>query len=160
MGSRKRTRTNFSRRATRPIDKEIIGINTLVNSTVGVLSLRTATFPGTVVGLRWNFTVRNVSQVADQFVRWAIVLLKEGEVQGNLSSGNGGAFYQPEQNVMAFGSVTVLSATSASDRVYIFISSTKSMRKMMGGDQIVFLFQGTNDGASDCQGQIQHFYKT
>ncbi len=158
--SRKRNRNNFTRRSTpRPIDKNIKIINIVIGSSTSIQALVVATFPCTIVGLRWEVSYTNDTANTSQFVRWAIVLLRDGELAGSLGSGNLGTLYTPEQNVMAFGAM-IITGNSFSEVGRHESGSTKTMRKLMGGDKIVFLAAGTSANGASVTGAIQFFCKS
>lgn len=120
------------------------------------LDLYTCTYPATITGLRWTIGVRNNGATAAQGL-WIIYRLKEGQgafgISVNASIGN---LTTPEQEVLATG-LLVTSDSNVSgqggtgpctDKV---MGETKSMRKLMGGDKIVFSFLGTHNASSGNQ---------
>lgn len=119
--------------------------------------LTTATFPCTITGLRWVNSWASAHNARDQ-IAWAIVLLKENESLGNLALGNGSTLYTPEQNVLAFG-VDYIGAQTASAGFGDVEGSTKTMRKLMGGDRLVFVAKSIV-GQVDFQACVQFFCKS
>jgi len=112
-----------------------------------------------MVGLRWSLavgkdtgTTGNLSNFA-----WAIVLLRDGNSVNQMSVSNGNEFYTPEQNVLAFG---VAPSGSDSAQLNIIEGNTKTMRKLLIGDSIVFLAKGQNVETSNYRGIIQMFCKS
>lgn len=152
----KRARTNFAPQAKRPIDKSLINIaKTLSGTTQAETVLTTATFPCTVTGLRWEINGVN-DQVADEIVRWAIILVKDGNSANAIGASDGSTFYEPEQNVLAWG---VLGTHAASGPMLsVNAGTTKSMRKLMGGDRILFIVKG-DANAPKINGCVQFFCK-
>ncbi len=149
-------RTTGSRR---PVDKLLIGIlKTGVDATQVVITLTTVTFPCTIVGLRWDMGVTCDGGTAPGVFNWVIVVIKDGNVVGNLQASDGNDFYTPEQNVMAFGSSKISRADQGGTRVWS--GNTKTMRKMMGGDILQFVCQGSATTTTTVQGCIQFFCKT
>ncbi len=172
MSSRKRQRTSgvsFSRVA-RPIDKQIISIALTTDGSNQTTVLFPATFPATVVGLRWDINSRfntfDEQATEENHIGWAIVVVPQGEVANNIGLADGSTFYAPEQNVMAAGIqtlgqtlVSAVGLTAANTEVSE--GSTKAMRKLRGGDQLVYI-QKANLATSklDVFGLIQFFLKT
>ncbi len=149
-------------RARRPIDKEIRNITiTNAGSTQRQTILKTTTFPCTIVGLRWVFTFNNAITTNDDTFYWAIIILHDGNTANTIGTSDGGDFYTPERDVMAFGVTRVsdLDATQGTGPVTIQ-GSTKSMRKMAQGDQLAFIVLGLTGTAQTVRGSVQYFCKT
>ncbi len=141
----------------RPIDKKIIVVNKDgVDATQVSTVLVTATFPCTIVGLRWTFTFIQGAGTGNCSWRWAIVLLKDGETIGTTSITDGADLYTPEQNVMTFG----LGLIDNNVVNQVSVGDTKSMRKLMGGDRLVFVLTGVATNTVSCRGAVQFFCKT
>lgn len=158
----KRQRTSSSyiaRGAKRPIDKNLIAISQSVTTAQTSTDLLTATFPATVTGLRWSMNIRG-STTAHQLVSWAIVIVKDGLSASTISQSDGAAMYQPEQNVLAFGSVATLDSDAGTGNgSYNWEGSTKSMRKLMGGDKLVLIAKA-NANTATYAGVVQFFTKS
>lgn len=133
----------------RPIDKKLISISKTNSTTQQSTDLITATFPCTITGLRWSFAMSGSS-----VIHWAIVILRDGETLDALGQGDASTLYNPEQNVMAFGVVNALST----DHVHPE-GSTKTMRKLQGGDKIVFVMD-CSSATGSVNGCVQLFCKT
>jgi len=142
----------------RPIDKQLIAINkSLVAATQTTTTLVTSTFPCTVTGLRWNISWLN--GVTTGRFDWAIVIVRDGLAVSNIANSDGSSFYQPEQDVLAFGCAGALATTgTAGPVVRLWEGSTKSMRKLMGGDAIVLVMLG--EQISYVDGIVQLFCKS
>lgn len=147
----------------RPIDKILKNVTTLASSDNRVVTLMTATFPGTVVGLRWEGGLTSTSTGnTDSMnqVMWAIVVVPDGTAVSDLAfsaSNAAGNTYQPEQNVLATG----VCGISFEMGFTPCEGSTKTMRKLKAGDAVVLLTQSllsTNNFSWSAQ--IQFFYKT
>ncbi len=150
-------RTTGSRR---PVDKVLISVlKDAVNATQQNTTLVTATFPCTIVGLRWNIGVCTDAGAAPAALSWAIVKVQQGETTNNLSLGDATTLYAPEQNVMVWGT-GVFSTFAAGNDQSIFSGETKTMRKMMGGDLLRFIVKGVATNTCKVQGTIQFFCKT
>jgi len=145
------------RAAPRPITKElkVISKAAVVGAQVST-QLFLASFPGTMVGLRWDL-VFNCVGAADTNAVWAVVILRENTVLGNLSLTDGSDLYTPEQNVIVWGAYGATAGAQTGQRE---VGETKSMRKLQGGDQLVFIMLGTAVNATDVVGGIQFFIKT
>ncbi len=150
-------RTFHSRR---PIDKALINV---VHVTVGAslqnTDLVSATFPCTVVGLRWNISVASDASTSISSHAWAIVILRDGGTLGTMAVGNGATLYAPEQDVMVWGRGQAAAADGKAQPV-MYIGDTKTMRKLMGGDKLVFLCFGEATNTSAIEGCIQFFCKS
>lgn len=142
--------------ARRPMDKKIITIaQTATSAGQDSTNLATATFPGTVVGLRWDFDVR--FETNGGIVAWAIVVVREGASADTLALADGASLYQPEQNVLAGGLLVM-----GTDGTYVqkVSGSTKAMRKLQGGDQLLFISLGSDAPSAGIYGTVQYFIKT
>jgi hypothetical protein len=145
------------RRAKRPIDKKLI--NVVVNNLVAAnqtVDLYTASFPGTITGLRWDLAFqRTVTNTTIANYGWAIVLQPQGTTVSTMSLT--GSLYDPEQMVMAFGRGN---SFDPSQDPSMFVGDTKSMRKLKAGDKLVFVAFGTATHEHEIGGTVQFFYKT
>lgn len=167
MPKRRRTRATYNIKKVRPKDKQIIGLS-IGNgfATVNTFNqvLYTATFPATVTGVRWELSYGNTGHPF-QNINWAIVILRQGVNIGALSAAQNVTLYSPEQNVIAWGIVSFTggidddAAAVSGKPVGEDMGSTKSMRKLMAGDRLVFVNSlATNgDAAIRLQGAIQFF---
>ncbi len=117
--------------------------------------LMTATFPGTITGLRWDISAVEVTDIID-VVAWTIVVVRDGNSGSAMSVGNATNLYAPEQDVLAFG----FSRLQGNDEVERWVGSTKTMRKLMGGDKLEFLCKNIQGATAHVSGCIQLFYKT
>jgi len=156
MSSRKRART--APRASRPISKSLILINKINLATQAEINLLTATFPCTVVGLRWSLSTLSkftAPQAADSYINWVIVIVKEGNTAGALpdTTPGGQTFYNPEQNVLAWGSHALMAAGSDQE----FIRWDGDTRDKMVLLALVGDSQATEDALF---GTVQFFCKT
>ena len=147
-------RTTGSRR---PVDKQLTFIKKDgVDATDVATTLVTVTFPCTIVGLRWDMTFFQSAGTATATGSWAIVVLRDGVTQPTLAVSDAAQFYNPEQDVMSFGVYVIDNNTETKQ----FVGSTKTMRKMMGGDKLVFIMKGLATETSGARGVIQFFCKT
>lgn len=143
----KRARTNNSqpqRRAKRPIDKKFANLELAAQGNVqGNLDVTAAmSYPGTVTGLRWNLNVQRVAGAAALGTfKWAIVVVPQNTNQSALNLGTGASLYDPEQNVLAFGTGC---SNQVGDDPVVFIGDTSTMRKLKAGDRIGFCIQGNS----------------
>jgi len=145
--------------AKRPIDKNLVVVNQAVTSTQQQTDLITATFPATVTGLRWSLSALG-SAVSASMVSWAIVLVKDGVSASTISQSDGAQMYQPEQNVLAFGVFYLADSDAGTGpTVNSWEGSTKTMRKLMGGDKIAFIAKA-NANTVPLDGVVQFFTKS
>jgi len=148
-------------RVARPIDKELKVVNQTATTSVVSTVLKTTTFPGTVVGLRWNISIRGAIATSDILTHWAIVVIPDGESANTPSTSDGADFYTPEQNVLAFG-VTYVRDTDvgAGPGIMNAEGTTKTMRKLKQGDVLAFITLANAANGSNVDGVVQFFFKT
>lgn len=162
MSKRQRTTTAPTRRAKRPIDKKLTNvlIQNLVAAKQDATLYDSATFPGTITGLRWELSAVRSGGTATTFghFAWAIVVVPAGTTISNLSLTSAGSLYDPEQMVLAFGRGCTWDASAG--EVLMYEGSTKAMRKLKAGDKLVFTAFGTATERHDITGTVQFFYKT
>lgn len=98
------------------------------------------------------------------FCFWAIVIVRDGDVSPVITFSNGGDFLNPEQNVLAYGLLFGDTATldTRGPTWSMTEGSTKTMRKMKGGDKILFMHICTGGFAisGSIIGVIQFFVKS
>ncbi len=157
----KRARGGGARVVARPIDKELKFVNQAVTSSVVSTTLKTTTFPGTVVGLRWDLSALCIIATASPVVAWAIVVVPDGEAVNTPAISDGADFYTPEQNVLAFG-MTHLADIDATTgpRIMTFEGTTKTMRKLKQGDILALLSFSNTAVSAELDGIVQFFFKT
>ncbi len=156
----KRARTGGGR-VQRPIDKELIVVNQTPTTTVTATTLKTTTFPGTVVGLRWAMSAVNILTTASVLISWAIVVVQDGEAANTPSQSNGSDFYTPEQHVLAFGSMRLADLDGAAGNItHNWEGTTKTMRKLKQGDLLQFITIAGSASACNLDGIVQFFFKT
>ncbi len=141
----------------RPVDKLIIVVNkdTIAGSQVQTI-LTTATFPCTVVGLRWQITAAQDGGTTACIGEWAIIILRDGQTAGTLVLSDQGTMFQPEQDVLTWGMWNIDNNTQTK----MMEGDTKTMRKLLGGDRLVFIAIGVATQTTKIQGIIQFFCKT
>jgi len=155
----KRQRTATFSRAKRAIDKVQIAIDHAAISGTQVQTLLiNATFPCTITGLRWDLSFRQTAGTDLCEISWAIVLVKEGQSADTMIRTNGVAFYNPEQNCLVFGTQYIFNGNTLGMTKHAD-GATKTMRKLMVGDQLVFIFRGTTTDHAGVMGVIQFFCK-
>ncbi len=151
----------MQQRARRPIDKKIVRVqkDAIAAATQVTTDLFTATFPCTVVGLRWDLHSVDATAGAVSEIDWAIVILREGITASTISTSDGGNMYIPEQNVLAWGT---MARTNDLEGSFKWEGATKTMRKLMGGDKLTIAIR--NNHASDAHttvyGAVQFFCKS
>ncbi len=141
MSKRRRTERGSvptAPRVRRPIDKELKVVNQVATTSAVVTTLKTTTFPCTIVGLRWEIAMLANTAAANPLVHWAIVLVHDGQAASTPSTSDGADFYTPEQNVLAFG-VQYIGQNDVSDFKAHIEGSTKTMRKLKSGDLLQFI---------------------
>jgi len=160
MSDRKRSRVVSGSRAQRPIDKELKAVLQAPTTTPGATVLKTTTFPCTVVGLRWSLSAIGNTTTAG-IIYWAIVVVKDGNTVNSMAVSDAADFYTPEQNVLAFGSgyTTDLDLAAGPGAVQ-WEGSTKTMRKLMGGDVLQIISVTDSATAAAFRGVVQFFCKS
>jgi len=153
--SDKRQRVVTSTRARRPIDKVLKVVAHIANATPKSTIIAQPTYPATMVGLRWEINVIQSLGTGVCTFSWAIVYLREGETLDALTFADGATLYKPEQNVLVFGTGQI--SNDKWDKH--FSGHTKTMRKLMVGDEIVFVLQGVATNEGICNAIIQCFLK-
>lgn len=164
MSSNKRRRISgpsvVQVRARRPIDKSIISISHNTGTTQINTVLKTATFPGTLVGVRWSLDFDTLITTADSRGIWAIVIVGDGLSASNISLSNGSDMYTPEQNVLAWGSFAVRDSDVGSGPAIMHAEGvTKTMRKLKAGDQLILCDLANTAANATVTGAVQFFFK-
>lgn len=147
--------------AQRPIDKKLVGVVQSLSSAGQVsTTLMTATFPCTLVGLRWNLTGLQAHSTNNTLISWAIVIVRDGQAVSTQSISNGGDFYTPEQDVLTYG-IKYVSDLDAADSPVIqdWEGHTKTMRKLMGGDTVQLIGLCDQVDGAFLRGIVQYFCK-
>ncbi len=144
-------------RVKRPVDKALINITkaAIAGSQVST-TLFTATFPCTIVGLRWHITMLQDAGTGATFDNWAIIILRDGQTADTLSTSDGATLYNPEQDVLTFGVMQIDNNTTTVSNV----GETKTMRKMQGGDKLEWIAIGVATNTHTIRGTVQFFCKT
>lgn len=146
--------------AKRPIDKSLVVVNKNVSTTQLSLDLISATFPCTITGIRWSLSTVNLAVSSTNIVNWAIVLVKDGNAANAIATSDGASFYQPEQNVLAFGTdILPNTSNTAGALARDWVGNTKTMRKLMAGDKIQLICLAGISSAP-LYGVVQFFCKT
>jgi len=143
----------------RPVDKLIINVlKTAVDATDVSTTLTTATFPCTIVGLRWDLVITPGAGTSPGSYAWCVIILRDGVTVSSLAISDGATLYAPEQDVMVFarGSTSI----SAEGNQLHYNGSTKTMRKLMGGDKLLFIMKGEATNTVTLEGAFQFFCKT
>lgn len=155
----KRQRTATFSRAKRSIDKVMISVSHGgIDGTQVQTQLISATFPCTVTGIRWNLAFTQSAGTGQSEATWAIVLVKEGQTADAMVRTNGVQFYNPEQNCLVFGTELIHNGLTHGITKKAE-GTTKTMRKLMIGDDILFIFRGTTTDTAGVEGVIQFFCK-
>lgn len=155
--SRKRARL-ANVRGKRPIDKLLKVTSTTITTTVTNTTLQTTTFPCTIVGVRWMLSA-STAVASIQDVWWAIVVVPDGESVNTPAISNAADFYTPEQNVLAFGMGQMMDNTLQSGTL-MWEGSTKTMRKLKGGDVLSIVQIGSDANGALFRGVVQFFCKS
>ncbi len=144
----------------RPVDKLLIVLKKLsVDATQVTTILTTVTFPCTIVGLRWDISASTSAGTGPGEIEWAIVKVTDGDSANTMSFTDGSTLYAPEQAVMTWG-VGNMPPFDKSANPINWRGDTKTMRKMMGGDQLIFIVRGEATNVADIRGAVQFFCKT
>ena len=145
----------------RPTDKELIYVAQTCTNSNTATTLKTATFPCTIVGLRWSMSFLTAVSTSSPVVNWIIVLVHDGNSANTISQSNGADMYTPENDVMAFGTVqTSDSDISAGPLAVQVQGQTKTMRKMQQGDLLQFITFSSAANSTNVRGVVQFFCKS
>ncbi len=145
----------------RPTAKELIFVAQTATTSNVATTIKTTTFPCTIVGLRWSITFESQVSTNNSVISWIIVVVKDGNTANTISQSNGADMYTPEQNVMAFGTVTVLANDETGGNQNSMIQgTTKTMRKLQGGDLLQFITLSNVANSTLVKGTIQFFCKS
>jgi len=144
----------------RTLNKEIICVTgTATAATQSNVTLLTCTFPGTIVGLRWNFNIYCSADAGINTVSWMIHKVKSGVTTPTISQTAAASLIGNEEAVMAWGGTIIVGDTlNNGDSGHTWDSETKTMRKLQGGDTLVFSALGSASIAYF--GYVQFFMKT
>ncbi len=155
--SDKRQRVTTFSRPRRNVNKEIIVIRkSSIQATQLVTNLVIATFPFTFTGLRWNFAVHQNAGTGEGLFSWCIAYVPDGETIDVMSRTDASGFYTPEQNCLVWGFGVIDNNSNG----LLIEGTTKTMRKMMTGDALIFAILGTGaTNVLDLTGAIQFFQK-
>ncbi len=165
MSSTKRLRTGETvvvqqRAPKRPITKEIVYVlKAGVAGTQVTTTLFTATFPCTIAGLRWNISALADGGSANSSIAWAIVKVTEGNTVNTLAVSDAPTLYAPEQECIVWG-VALPHAANLGGNSEFWSGTTKVMRKMQGGDTLVFIALSEATNTCELRGAIQFFCRT
>jgi len=153
----KRQRVVSSFKTKRPIDKKLIAIDkNALSDTQATTDLLQATFPCTITGLRWELSAAQDAGTGVAKLDWVMVIVRDGQTVDTIASSDGASVYNPEQDVLVFGSGIVINNTNSIQ----MSGSTKTMRKLMGGDKITWVARGVATNTLFVTGIIQFFCKT
>lgn len=93
-------------------------------------------------------------------VFWALVHVPEGNSLNTLATASGSSLYKPERNVLCYGSYCQHSTTNAYHTPQHVKGSTKTMRKLQGGDTIQLAIKSdTANVLTKIVGALHFFYK-
>ncbi len=152
----KRQRTSTFSRARRNVDKVMTAVNhTGITATQVSSTILVSAFPSTITGIRWDLAFDQTAGTGASHMNWAIVLVKEGENADTMVRTDDTTFYQPESNCLVYGFQIIRNGTTTGHAS----GSTKTMRKVMIGDEILFLFAGSTTNHASVVGVIQLFQK-
>ncbi len=144
----------------RPTDKELIYVSQTATTANTVTTLKTATFPCTVVGLRWSISFLSAIATSSPFVNWIIVIVRDGNSANTISQANGADMYTPENDVMAFGTIMTGDSDLNGPIVANISGTTKTMRKMQQGDLLQFITLSSAANSTTVRGVVQFFCKS
>ncbi len=144
----------------RPIDKLLINVGDLTSSSQQEVVLVTATFPCTITGLRWSIALQ-VGDTASCTGTWAIIIVRDGNAANTIALSSASSAYEPEQDVLAFGCYQTKDSTAGQgDSGMLMEGTTKTMRKLMGGDRIMWIHIETAASGGTFNGVVQMFCKS
>lgn len=149
----------IQQQARRPIDKQLIGIVKNVGTAQLSTDLYTVTFPGTMVGLRWDLAAVSTGASTARYY-WAIVVVKDGLSASTMATSDGSSFYQPETNCLAFGGGYVMGNATGGTTTAHEVGHTKAMRKLQAGDKLQYIVVADQAAGVGIMGNVQFFIKS
>ncbi len=157
---RQRTSSTTFVSTRRPIDKLLINVGDLTSGSQQEVVLVTATFPCTITGLRWAIALQ-VGDTASCTGSWMIVIVRDGNSANTIALSSASSAYEPEQDVLAFGVFETKDGTAGGGNTGVLMEgSTKTMRKLMGGDRIIWIHIETAASGGTFNGIVQMFCKS
>lgn len=153
MGTNANPRKNGNtvNKRTYKFDKQLINVNGGVNNNQVNTSLFTATYPCVVMGLIVHGGTNTLAAALQGF-QWFVHVVEQGTAVPTIAYG--GSCFQPEQNVLAFGSGMI--ATSGN---YFTQIKTKTGRKLRAGDQLYWSIASNVAQTANYMFNIQFFLK-
>ncbi len=146
--------------AKRPIGKNLVAVSQSVTNSQTATTLFTTTFPATIVGVRWSLALIG-NATASAAGKWMIVIVRDGVTADTIALSDAASVFQPEQNVLAFGDFRVGDLDVAGGiATWHNEGSTKTMRKLQGGDLLQFIALQSTANAAALTGTIQFFTKS
>lgn len=115
------------------------------NSQSSTTLLSSLTFPCTLAQLGWDFSLQNTGASFISML-WFIVYVQEGNSASTINLTSGNTAYQPEQNVLAYGSYGAVSSSSGSATVKEDKGMVYPNLRLNTGDRILLVSLG--DSAS------------
>ncbi len=159
--SRKRPRSAVVATVKRPIDKELKVVNVALTNSQTTSTLKTTTFPCTVVGLRWSISAQSTLTTGASLVTWAIVVVHDGNSANTMATSDGADFYTPEQDVLTFGVARFPDSDAGNGpNVIQFEGATKTMRKLKQGDLLQLITLANLASVGVFAGVVQFFCKS
>lgn len=148
-------------RQVRPIDKELKYVNQTCTNSQTSSTLKTTTFPCTVVGLRWSLSFVTNLTTGSPTINWALVVVRDGLSASTLAISDAADFYTPEQQCLAFGVAHLADIDGTTGpRIQRFEGSTKTMRKLKQGDVMQLICLGDTASTGTLKGVVQFFCKS
>ncbi len=145
----------------RPIDKQLVNVAQSLTTTQTSTVLITATFPCTIVGIRWQLNFLNNITTGATRSRWCIIRLKQGLTASTIATSDGSSLFDPEQECLVWGvSFTTDKDIGAGPQSVHMEGETKSMRKLMGGDRLVLIAINDTANGALLDGVVQFFCKS
>lgn len=132
-------------------DKQLINVGATVNNSQSNTSLFSATYPCVLMGLIVEGGSVTVAAAA-QTITWYVHVVEQGVNIPVIAYG--GSAFQPEQQVMCFGTAMIVNNVGA-----YFSKKTKTGRKMKAGDQLYFSFASNVAQTANYDFTIQFFLK-
>ena len=151
----KRRRTEGTKR---PIDKRLVYVEQSLTTTETSSTLYLTAGACTVLGFRWSLSGLGNTSASARFF-WAMVMVRDGQAASAFTLTNNGNFYEPEQDVVAFGTGTTADADAGTGPTVVYWEGTsKTSRKLRDGDNMVLIAR-VNANTGTIYGVVQLFCK-
>ena len=145
---------NKGTKARHVYDKHVISVTQALSTSQVATNLFTVVVPGTFVGLRWLIMVEGANAGTGA---WALIQVRDTVTASTMVVTDGGQFYSPEQDLLAFGR---FGTTGGAEAIPISENKSGATRKMHVGDHVQFIAIGDVASQGTIKATIQFFIQS